>query len=292
MTQALSLAGWTHVYAGKVRDLYIPVSAPSLEEADSVLMVASDRISAFDFMLNPPIPNKGRLLNQLTLWWMRQFPDVPNHVVSTDVPDEVAGRAIICKRLKMYPVECVVRGYLTGSGWAEYQESGTVCGIALPEGLRDGSRLPEPIFTPAYKAPQGEHDENITWEQTKELVGEQAAVALRDASIDLYTRGAEIARDRGLILADTKFEFGSDLGRLTLADEVLTSDSSRYWDRDSWEQGAPKLSFDKQVVRNWLSEHWDRTGEPPTLPDDLVQLTERQYLTLFQRITGLDAPAE
>ena len=292
MTEGLALAGWTHVYAGKVRDLYIPVSAERLETADSLLMVASDRISAFDFMLNPPIPNKGRLLNQLTLWWLRQFPDVPNHVVSTDVPDEVAGRAVICKRLTMYPVECVVRGYLTGSGLAEYRESGTVCGIPLPAGLQDGSRLPEPIFTPAYKAPQGEHDENITWERTVELIGLQAAEAIRAASLDLYTRGAQIAHDRGLILADTKFEFGSDLGRLTLADEVLTSDSSRYWDLEGWQTGTSTLSFDKQVVRNWLNEHWDRAGEPPELPAELVHLTEQQYLTLFQRLTGLDSPAE
>lgn len=273
------------MFSGKVRDLYIPMSAADLAEAETVLMVASDRVSAFDYMLEPPIPNKGRMLNELTLWWMEHI-DFPNHVVSTDVPDAVAGRALICKRLDMIPIECVVRGYLSGSGWREYQATRSVCGVALPEGLGFGDKLPEPIFTPAYKAPHGEHDENISFERCAEIVGLDTATHLRDASLAIFNTGAAIAAERGLILADTKFEFGMDIGHLTLADEVLTSDSSRYWEAEAWEHGEREQSFDKQIVRNWLAAHWDRHGEPPELPADIVEQTAARYAQLYQRITA------
>lgn len=286
MNNRLNLPGWKHAYSGKVRDLYIPYSDDSLDTADQVLMVASDRVSAFDYMLEPPIPGKGAVLTTLTLWWLRQMPDVPNHVLSTDVPDDVVGRAIIAKRLKMYPIECVVRGYLSGSGWKEYQASQTVCGIPLPAGLRSGDRLPEPIFTPAYKAPQGEHDENITFAAMVDIVGESAAERLRDTSLEVYSTGALIAEERGLILADTKFEFGNDLGRLILADEVLTPDSSRYWDKAEWEAGIRDKSFDKQIVRDWLAANWDRAGTPPVLPDDIVAQTAAKYQELVGRLTA------
>lgn len=291
MSIAPNLPGWKHAYSGKVRDLYVPLSEGDLATADRVLMVASDRVSAFDFLLEPPIPGKGSVLTTLTLWWLRQLPDIANHLLSTDVPDEVAGRAVIAKRLEMYPIECVVRGYLTGSGWVEYQATQTVCGVPLPAGLHDGDRLPEPIFTPAYKAPQGEHDENISFEKMVDVVGESAATRLRDASLTVYTVGASIALQRGLILADTKFEFGNDLGRLVLADEVLTPDSSRYWDLAEWEAGVRGRSFDKQIVRDWLAAHWDKTGEPPVLPDEIVAQTAAKYQELVERLTGDGAAA-
>jgi phosphoribosylaminoimidazole-succinocarboxamide synthase len=294
-----TLPGWTHAYSGKVRDLYIPQAAASIEAADALLVVASDRVSAFDFVLEPGIPSKGELLTTLSLWWFDRLADVPNHLVADRtldgverIPAEVAGRAMLVKPLTMYPIECVVRGYLTGSGWAEYQQSQSVCGVSLPAGLQNGDRLPEPIYTPAFKAPQGEHDENISFERTVELVGADAAAQLRDASLDVYRRASAIAEERGLILADTKFEFGADrhTGELTIADEVLTSDSSRYWDAEAWRTGATPAermaSFDKQIVRDWLSAHWDKTGNPPVLPDDVVQRTAARYRELLERITG------
>jgi len=297
-----SLTGWTHAYSGKVRDLYIPQSASALEEAELLLVVASDRVSAFDHVLEPGIPGKGELLTTLALWWFDRLSGVPNHLVPDHeleargaverIPAEVAGRAMLVKPLDMYPIECVVRGYLTGSGWIEYQRSQSVCGIPLPAGLTDGDRLPEPIYTPAWKAPMGEHDENISFERTAELVGADAAGRLREAAIGIYRRAAAIAEDRGLILADTKFEFGADrvTGALTLADEVLTSDSSRYWDAVGWANGTTSAermaSFDKQIVRDWLSANWDRQGTPPALPSDIVARTAARYQELIERLTG------
>jgi len=280
------IEGWTHTYSGKVRDLY---SSP--EHPGRVLMVASDRVSAFDFLLEPPIPGKGELLTQLSLWWFDQLSDVPNHLAApVTLPADVAGRSMLAKTLEMYPIECVVRGYLSGSGWLEYQESQSVCGIALPAGLTDGDRLPEPIYTPAWKAPMGEHDENITFERTIELVGIEVATALRDLSLSVFGAASAIAESRGVILADTKFEFGLDAetGLITLADEVLTSDSSRYWDAELYAAGGPQrlASFDKQIVRNWLSAHWDKTGTPPVLPDEIVEQTAARYRELIERLTG------
>ncbi|GAB3807512.1 phosphoribosylaminoimidazolesuccinocarboxamide synthase [Humibacter antri] len=294
-----TLPGWTHAYSGKVRDLYVPQGAASVDSANVLLVVASDRVSAFDFVLEPGIPGKGELLTTLSLWWFDRLDDVPNHLVPDRtlegverIPGEVVGRAMLVKPLRMYPVECVVRGYLTGSGWAEYQQSQSVCGVPLPAGLQNGDRLPEPIYTPAFKAPQGEHDENISFERTVELVGADAAARLRDASLDVYRRASAIAEERGLILADTKFEFGADTetGELTLADEVLTSDSSRYWDAEAWRTGATPgermASFDKQIVRDWLTANWDKTGTPPELPDDVVKRTAARYRELLERISG------
>jgi phosphoribosylaminoimidazole-succinocarboxamide synthase len=290
----VSLDGWTRTYSGKVRDLYENPDLPG-----RVLMVASDRVSAFDHVLEPGIPGKGELLTKLSLWWFAQLPDVPNHLADLDeldhgIPAEVAGRAMLVKTLDMYPIECVVRGYLSGSGWVEYQATQSVCGVALPAGLRDGDRLPEPIYTPAYKAPLGEHDENISFERTAELVGVDAATALRDASLEVFARASAIAETRGLILADTKFEFGADpdTGGLTLADEVLTSDSSRYWDAAHYESGPSTgsaqatASFDKQIVRNWLAAHWDKTGTPPELPAEIVEQTAARYRELIERLTA------
>jgi len=278
---------WTKTYSGKVRDLYVRADEPQL-----VLMVASDRVSAFDHVLEPGIPSKGALLTQLSTWWFGQLPDVPNHLANAagvDAPAELADRSMIVKRLEMYPVECVVRGYLSGSGWLEYQESQSVCGIALPAGLSDGDRLPAPIYTPAWKAPMGEHDENISFERTVELVGAEVATALRDASLDIFARASAIAETRGVILADTKFEFGADpeTGALVLADEVLTSDSSRYWDAELYAAGGPGrlASFDKQIVRNWLSANWDKQGTPPELPAEIVEQTAARYRELIERLT-------
>ena len=287
MSEALSIPGWRHIYSGKVRDLYA-----SEDPADTrLLVVASDRVSAFDFVLSPGIPNKGELLTSLSTWWFQQLADVPNHIAEGEIPDAVAGRAMLAMALEMLPIECVVRGYITGSGWAEYQEHGTVCGIALPEGLQNGDRLPEPLFTPAYKAPMGEHDENITFDRVVELVGADRAAELRDASLAIYRRAAAIAEEKGLILADTKFEFGLDeQGVLTLADEVLTPDSSRYWDAEAWRTGTTPAermaSFDKQIVRNWLAAAWvPREGEPPRLPDEIAAQTSARYAELLRRLT-------
>ncbi len=291
MSTPLELSGWRHLYSGKVRDLYAPE-----DPADKrLLVVASDRVSAFDFALEPPIPHKGALLTGLSRWWFDRLAEgadpIANHLVDGDVPAEVADRAMLARSLEMLPIECVVRGYLTGSGWLEYQQSGTVCGIPLPDGLENGDRLPEPLFTPAYKAPMGEHDENITFERTAEIVGAERAAELRDLSLAIYRRAAAVAEERGLILADTKFEFGVDAdGVLRLADEVLTSDSSRYWDAETWRTGSTPsermASFDKQIVRDWLSAHWDKQGTPPVLPEDVVTETAARYAELLGRLTA------
>lgn len=303
----LDLPGWKHVYSGKVRDLYEP-DLPALGGAhplgDVVLVVASDRVSAYDHVLVPGIPDKGVVLTQLSLWWFEQLADiVENHVVSTAVsavpgdglvPDVVAGRAMVCRRLQMYPVECVVRGYLTGSGLAEYSAGGEVTGIPLPPGLVDGSRLPEPIFTPATKAEVGEHDENVTFDEVARRIGDDDAARLRELTLAVYARAEEIARERGVILADTKLEFGTtpgDPGRIVLGDEVLTPDSSRFWPADGWEPGRAQPSFDKQFVRDWLTSPasgWDRASDaaPPALPADVVRRTRERYLEAYERLTG------
>lgn len=281
------LADWTHTYSGKVRDLYERADLPG-----EVLMVASDRISAFDHVLEPAIPGKGALLTRLSRWWFAQFPETPNHLVAdqSPIPAEVADRAMLVERLEMWPIECVVRGYLTGSGWKEYQATQAVCGVALPAGLADGDRLPEPIFTPAWKAPMGQHDENITFERTAEIVGDAVAVALRDASLSIFLRAAEIAEARGVIIADTKFEFGATPGdhqrSIVLGDEVLTSDSSRYWDKAAYDAGRRDVSWDKQGVRDWLSAHWDGTGAPPALAPEIVSRTHDRYSELVERLTA------
>lgn len=285
----MTLAGWRHVYSGKVRDLYIPDSESNLDESPRMLMVASDRVSAFDHVLEPGIPDKGALLTELSKWWFAELHEFPNHLTGEQAPAEVADRAMVVKTLDMIPVECVVRGYLVGSGWEEYHASGTVCEIPLPAGLSNGDRLPEPLFTPAYKAPLGEHDENISFAQTVDLVGEMTARELRDASLAIFRRASAVAEEHGLILADTKFEFGRDrvTGELTLCDEVLTSDSSRYWDVVTYNAGGPNRldSFDKQIVRNWLSANWDKSGTPPRLPDHIVEATSARYRELISRLT-------
>jgi len=295
------LPGWTHAYSGKVRDLYIDEGVTDLEHARRVLMVASDRVSAFDYVLEPGIPSKGELLTTLSLWWFDKLDGIANHLLSgmretdsglpaTEIPDAVQGRAMLARTLDMFPIECVVRGYLVGSGWAEYQQSQTVCGIPLPPGLNNGDRLPEPIYTPAFKAPMGAHDENISFERTVELVGPEIAEQLRALSLEIFRRASAIAEERGLILADTKFEFGAnhDTGLITLADEVLTSDSSRYWDAATYAAGGPNRldSFDKQIVRNWLSANWNKTGTPPELPTEIVEQTAARYRELIERLTG------
>ena len=273
------------LHAGKVRELY------ALEDPGLMLMVATDNVSAYDHVLDSPIPDKGVVLTQLSVWWFEQLDDlVANHVVSTEVPAEVAGRALVVERLEMVPIEAVARGYLTGSGWAEYLQSGAVTGIELPSGLHDGSRLPTPIFTPARKAPLGEHDENISFAQMCELVGEDLAVRVRDATLSIYGRAERLARERGIILADTKFEFGLRAdGTLVLADEVLTPDSSRFWDADEWAVGR-LASFDKQYLRDWLvhDSGWDRSTDqaPPSLPPDVVAATRERYLEAYRRLTG------
>ena len=296
------LAGWTHAYSGKVRDLYVPSTATGLSDAAAILVVASDRVSAFDHVLEPAIPGKGELLTTLTLWWFDRLPNVPNHLIADhrlegtrtieEIPDAVAGRAMLVRPLDMFPIECVVRGYLTGSGWTEYQASQSVCGVPLPAGLANGDRLPEPIFTPAWKAPAGQHDENISFERTVELVGPAVAAQLRDLSLGIYAEASALAEERGLILADTKFEFGADRvsGAVTLGDEVLTSDSSRYWDATAWATGSTPgermASFDKQPVRDWLSANWDGSGEPPRLPSEVVAGTAARYRELLERLSS------
>ncbi len=276
-----------HLYSGKVRELY--------ETADGVLLlVATDRISAFDYVLDTPIPDKGKILTQLSLWWFGQLADVaPNHLVQAPVPAEFAGRAMACRRLSMVPVECVARGYLTGSALADYRRTGEVCGITLPPGLTDGSRLPEPVFTPATKAPRGEHDLNIPAAAVAEQAGPAVAAELERITLAVYRRGAELAAARGIIVADTKIELGFDAdGTLLLADEVLTPDSSRFWPADQWAPGRSQPSFDKQYVRDWLTSAesgWDRQGSrpPPPLPADVVDRTRRSYVTAYERLTGL-----
>jgi phosphoribosylaminoimidazole-succinocarboxamide synthase len=285
----LELEGWEYVTSGKIRDLYEPSVASPF--SDVILVVTSDKISAYDWVLPTLIPDKGKVLTALTVWWFDQLKDVvPNHLVSLDVPDAVKGRAMICQRLTMYPVECVARGYLTGSGLAEYSRTGEVTGIKLPLGLVDGDRLPYPIFTPATKAEQGDHDENVPFSFVADQLGLDTAEALRDTTLKLYTKAEGIARERGLILADTKFEFGVEAanGLLTLGDEVLTPDSSRYWDARTWEPGSPQASFDKQFVRDWLTKDsgWDRSSEPPPLPDSIVEKTRARYIEAYERLTG------
>jgi len=271
------------IHAGKVREMY------ALPDGD-VLMVATDNISAFDHVLPTPIPGKGAVLTQLSLWWFERLRDlVPDHVVSVDVPDAVRGRAVVVEKLDMVPVECVARGYLTGSGWAEYQRSRTVCGVPLPDGLRDGDKLPAPIFTPAIKAELGEHDENVDFATIARLHGDELAVRLRDLTLEVYARAERIAAGRGIILADTKFEFGRrDDGTLVLADEVLTPDSSRFWDAELWRPGESLPSFDKQYVRDWLAEQsgWDRETTPPELPAEVVEATRARYVEAYERLTG------
>jgi phosphoribosylaminoimidazole-succinocarboxamide synthase len=278
------IEGATHIHSGKVRDLY------ALPDGN-LLMVASDRISAYDFILEPGIPDKGEILTRMSLWWFSRL-GVPNHVVSTDVPAQVAGRAVVCERLDMFPVECVARGYLTGSGLLDYRATGEVCGIALPPGLEDGSRLPAPIFTPATKAELGEHDENVSYDAVVDTIGPGDAAALRDLTLDVYGRAEAVAREQGIILADTKFEFGRRPdGAIVLADEVLTPDSSRFWPADEWQPGRTQPSFDKQIVRNWLTSAesgWDRASgaPPPDLPAHVVELTRRKYVEAYERLTG------
>jgi phosphoribosylaminoimidazole-succinocarboxamide synthase len=306
------LDGWTLEYSGKVRDLYTNPEHPG-----RVLMVASNRVSAFDHVLSPEIPGKGAMLTELSLWWFGQLDSMPNHLAPKEewgiIPESVRDRAMLVRKLSMFPIECVVRGYLSGSGWVEYQQTQSVCGVELPAGLTDGDRLPEPIYTPAWKAPLGEHDENITFERTAELVGLENATALRDLSLAVFTRASTIAETRGVILADTKFEFGSDdEGTICLADEVLTSDSSRYWDAAVYASGDRTASFDKQIVRNWLKANWDQAGasvpvaeaaavaealeaapstssgtepEPPELPAEIVDATVARYRELVDRLT-------
>lgn len=288
--EPVQVPGLVHLHTGKVRDLY-------RNEAGDLVMVATDRISAYDWVLPSPIPDKGKVLTQLSLWWFEQLQDlIPNHVISQELPEgapaDWAGRTLICKSLDMVPVEAVARGYLTGSGLVEYNESRTVCGLALPEGLEDGSELPAPIFTPATKAEVGEHDENVSYEEVARQVGADTAAQLRQSTLAVYSRARDIARERGIILADTKFEFGFDKdGTLILGDEVLTPDSSRFWPADQWQPGRAQPSYDKQFVRDWLTSPasgWDRKSEqpPPALPDEVVTATRAKYIEAYELLTG------
>lgn len=293
-TPQLHLPGWTHVFSGKVRDVYAPTEASSHRGTDAVLMVASDRISAFDYVLPTPIPDKGRILTSLTLWWFEQLADVvSNHLLSLDVPDEVKGRAMVTERLDMFPIECVVRGHLTGSGLAEYKATGGVCGVELPPGLTEASELEESIFTPAAKAKLGAHDENITFDDMVARVGRHPAEELRATSIALYTKARQIAAERGIIIADTKFEFGVPLDAgshgIVLADEILTPDSSRFWDASVYRPGRVQPSLDKQFIRDWLTSEeagWDRVSEPPELPTHIVEKTRDRYVVAYEKLTG------
>jgi phosphoribosylaminoimidazole-succinocarboxamide synthase len=281
---------YKHIYSGKVRDLF--------EFTDGrLLFVASDRISAFDWVLPSTIPDKGRILTAMSLWWFEQLEDiVPNHILSTNVPDVVKGRATFCENLEMFPVECVARGYLAGSGLVDYKESGSICGNGLPPGLKDGSLLPKPIFTPATKAPLGDHDENVTFDEVMVRIGMEEAQQLRRITLAVYERALSISKSRGIILADTKFEFGLGLkglhkDKIILADEVLTPDSSRFWPADQWNPGQSQPSFDKQYVRDWLlspESGWDKnSGEaPPALPDVVIEKTRERYIEAFERLTG------
>ncbi|WP_370240485.1 phosphoribosylaminoimidazolesuccinocarboxamide synthase [Aeromicrobium sp.] len=294
---APELPGARHLHSGKVRDLYEVTEGPHVGK---LLMVASDRLSIFDFVLATTIPDKGEILTRMSLWWFEQLlPLVPNHVISaSDVPEAVRGRAVICERLDMFAVECVARGYLTGSGLLDYRATGEVCGIALPEGLDDGSRLPEAIFTPATKADLGDHDENVSFDAVEATVGAERAEQLREITLDVYARAEQIAREQGILLADTKFEFGlvpgpasGGRGDVILADEVLTPDSSRYWPADDWQPGRAQPSYDKQIVRNWAlsaESGWDSaSGEaPPALPPEVVERTRSRYIEAYERLTG------
>ncbi|UJH71671.1 phosphoribosylaminoimidazolesuccinocarboxamide synthase [Ornithinimicrobium sp. INDO-MA30-4] len=313
MDRDTSLPHHLPIYSGKVRDLYAPLDPNTgIVNEKALLLVASDRISAYDFVLDSPIPDKGAILTQMSLWWNEQLRDLaPDHVLSTDVPHAVSGRAVYVRRLSMLPIECIARAYLTGGGLKEYQASGTVSGVPLPAGLQDGSRLETPIFTPSTKAPAGEHDEPMTFDQVCEVLGEPLAARVRDLTIAILARANEIASDRGILIADTKVEFGVDPAdldldiddpiewssldpddvQLILADEVLTPDSSRFWRADQWQVGQPQTSYDKQVLRDWLSTEasgWDRAddGPPPPLPEDVVLLTRERYLEAFEALTG------
>ena len=281
------IPGLRHIYSGKVRELY-------QTEDGVLLLVATDRISAFDYVLATPIPDKGKILTRLSSWWFERLADiVPNHLVSASIPAEFAGRTLACMPLKMLPVECVARGYLTGTGLADYRKDGAVAGNRLPSALTDGSRLPEPIFDPDTKATQGEHDENLTSGELDRLVGADVAAELKRITLAVYERGASLAAERGIIVADTKIELGFDqAGTLRLADEVLTPDSSRFWPAESWQPGRSQVSFDKQFVRDWLTSPasgWDRHGQepPPPLPEDIVERTRQTYIAAFERITGM-----
>lgn len=284
------IPGCTHLHSGKVRDLY---RVEQGEHAGRLLMVASDRISAYDYVLGTTIPDKGEILTRMSLWWFDQLRSlVPNHVVSADVPKRVAGRALVCEELSMFPVECVARGYLTGSGWRDYRRTNEVCGIPLPAGLQDGSHLSEPIFTPATKAALGEHDENVEYDAVVHAIGDDAAADLRMLTLEVYGHAHDIARGQGLILADTKLEFGArEDYTVVLADEVLTPDSSRFWDAARWRPGQQQPSYDKQIVRDWLvspESGWDPSSgtPPPELPDAVVDHTRGRYVEAFERLTG------
>ena len=274
---------------GKVRDLY--------DLGDKLLLVASDRISAFDYILEDEIPYKGQVLTQLSCFWFDLLSDVvDNHLISADVADlpekfkpyadKLAGRFMLVKKANMFPIECIVRGYLTGSGLKDYQKTGAVCGIKLPEGLVNSSKLPETIFTPSTKAEIGDHDENISFEQCEKIIGAEDAAAIRDLTIKIYETAAAHAKERGIIIADTKFEFGVYDGKIILGDEVLTPDSSRFWAADTYKVGEEQPSFDKQFVRNWLNANWDRTGNPPRLPEDVIKKTSEKYIQAYEKITG------
>lgn len=274
---------------GKVRDIY--------DLGDKLLMVATDRISAFDYILEDEIPHKGAVLTQISLFWLEQLKDViGNHLISADVADlpeqfkpyadYLRGRFMLVKKAEMFPVECIVRGYLAGSGLKEYQKQGTVCGIQLPEGLVNSSKLPEPIFTPSTKAEIGDHDENISFERCAEILGEDAATQLRDLAIKVYSVARDHAGENGIIIADTKFEFGVIDGQIILADEVLTPDSSRFWPGDAYEPGRDQASFDKQYVRDWLNANWDRQGNPPHLPQEVIERTSQKYIAAYEKISG------
>lgn len=298
----LEIPGWTHVYSGKVRELYVPnegasdvtgicVKDDAELRAGSVMVVASDRISAFDQVIPNDIPDKGKILTQLSLWWFKQLDGVPNHVLSTEVPDVVAGRAMICKSLNMFPVECIARGYLTGSGLQSYNETGSIANVHLPAGLVDGSRLDPPVFTPTGKAEVGEHDEQITYEQLYEEVGQPIGERLEELTLYVYSTAEKIARERGIIIADTKVEFGLDSyrGEITLGDEVLTPDSSRFWDAEKYAPGQSQASFDKQFIRDWLKSDesgWDGKGAIPSLPEEIIEKTRARYVEAFERLTG------
>ena len=297
----MDLPGYAHVYSGKVRELYAPID-PSTGQTrqDQVLLVASDRISAYDHILDSDIPDKGKVLTQLSLWWFDRLIDlIPNQVISTQVPEAVAGRAVLVQRLDMVPVECIGRAYLSGSGLLEYRDSSSVCGVPLPAGLQDGSLLPEPIFTPTSKAPIGQHDQPMTFAEVEAQIGMPLAARVRDLTIAILARGNEIAADRGILLADTKVEFGLDTTRtdgegnpaVVLADEVLTPDSSRFWPAASWQPGRAQDSFDKQFVRDWLTSPasgWERSSgkPPPALPDDIIEATRSKYIEAFELLTG------
>ena len=280
---------------GKVRDIY--------DAGENLLMVATDRISAFDFILPDEIPFKGEVLNRISAFWFDKFADiVPNHLVSidpADFPEEfaeyrdyLAGRAMLVKKAQTIPIECIVRGYLTGSGKKTYDENGTVCGIQLPEGLTEASKLPEPLFTPSTKAEIGDHDENISFERCCEIVGEDIATQIRDLSLKIYKAAAEYAATRGIIIADTKFEFGIIDGQITLIDECITPDSSRFWPAEGYKEGEVQDSFDKQYVRNWLKANWDFTGEPPALPADVLEVSSKKYCEAYTMLTGTEFVSE